>query len=135
MAFTNNKKKRWVLIIILFILVVCFAVITCAEENRTLIVTWDQYENPEGIGIRLYQSREPGKYNFSKEHAIADVSADINEITICIDLDTYNFVGIAYKRDNSSIVSSPSNEITIPNAFPPASPKIKKKSLLEGCGL
>ena len=129
------NRTIWALIILLFTWIMCFGFIACAEEQRTLIVTWDQYENPEGIGIRLYQSQEPGIYNFSKDYAVADISADINEVTICIDLDTYNFVAKAYRRDDPSIVSDTSNELIIPDAFPPSAPNIKKKSLLGGCGL
>ena len=132
-----NKEENYleyllyIVIIILFLLLISIAVSVFAAEQRTLILTWDEYKNPSGIGIRIYQSAEPGKYNFSKEYAVADVSGDVNEVSICIDLDTYNFVATAYRAEDPNNISEPSNELFVP----PGSPNIKKKSLLGGCGL
>ena len=134
----DSRKLEYLLYILLAILVLwvgCIAVNAFAADQRTLILTWDQYQDPEGIGIRLYQSKISGEYNFDKKYAVADVSADVNEITICIDLDTYNFVAMAYRADDPNRVSGPSNELVVPDAFPPVAPNIKKKSLLGGCGL
>jgi len=132
----NEKRKYlecllYITIIIFFLWAISIAFCAFAADQRTLILTWDQYKNPSGIGIRIYQSAEPGKYNFSKEYAVADVSADVNEVSICIDLDTYNFVATAYRSEDSNNVSEPSNEIFVP----PGPPSIKKKRLLGGCGL
>ena len=134
----HSRRLEYLLYILLAALIIwfgCIAVSAFAEEQRTLILTWDQYQDPDGIGIRLYQSKISGEYNFDKEYAVADVSADVNEVTICIDLDTYNFVAMAYRADDPNRVSGPSNELVVPDAFPPAAPSIKKKSLFGGCGL
>lgn len=136
----DSETKRlqillYLLLATLFVWVACIAHSAFAEEDRTLILTWDEYQDPSGIGIRIYQSAIPGQYNFSKDYAVADVSGDVNEVSICINLDTYKFVAVAYRADDPNITSGVSNEVIAKDAFPPAAPNIKKKSLFGGCGL
>lgn len=128
-----NEKfltRRVIILIIILFLWLVFIGISAFAQERTLILTWDEYTDPTGIGIRIYQTTEKGIYNFGKDYAIADVSSDVNEVSICINLDTLYFVATAY---NTDIESEPSNEIEVLGS--PDSPKIEKKSLFKGCGL
>lgn len=138
---TKTLKPNGELLILILLIITLIVVILChcsfnnnvalAAEQRTLVLTWDKYVAPSGIGIRIFKSLTPGIYNFGKEYAVADVPADINEATICVDLNAYNFVAVAYRLLDPNNVSEPSNEFLAP----PGAPNIKKKNLFGGCGL
>ena len=102
---------------VIFLLVASFSF-----ADSTVIFEWDKNLEPDLAGYRLYQSTQSGVYTFGKDHAIKEIPAGTETVTITIPDGTYFWVMTAY--DTGGQESGPSNELTKAFDSAPGCPKV-----------